>query len=261
MPRFLRARAAASRPSLRRSAAWGLLLLLLAVPARGDERVPDYAVDVEGVLYAVDCEKLVFTRMARIEARLADGSVDRPVISDLASTPDGYLYAISDRSLYLVNLSDPSRSQRLGEHGLTGPWGMGAVGSVLVVNTSGGEVHLVDRRTAQTTRVGAMGAPWVASGDVAMAGERLVSSVKDGARREHLVTIDPETGAAREAAPFRDPRGQAVGNVFGLIERGGVLYGLTSGGDVLEIDPATARVKVLRRTGIRWWGATSYMRI
>lgn len=230
-------------------------------PAAAQDVELDYAVDEGGALYRIDCERLSSERVGQIEVPRADGTVERPVLSDLAATPDGYLYGIGDGGLYLINLTDPTKSRRIGDHGLTGPWGMCAVGATLLVNTSGGGAYLVDRRTAEATPLGPMGGPWVASGDIATLGARIVSSVKDGARREHLVTLDPQSGRATLVGVLETADGAPVGAVFGLIDRKGVLYGLTSDGAILRIDPATARCVVLRRTGIRWWGATSYTRI
>ncbi|MGE0711993.1 MAG: hypothetical protein AB7N76_20430 [Planctomycetota bacterium] len=242
-----------------------LLLGLLAPLAShaGDEGAErDFAVDVDDGLYRVDCKRLKFTRVGRVEVPAKDGGEpERPELCDLAATPDGYLYGITREALYRIDPRRPERSERVGAHGLTNPYGMGAVGEALWANTSGGGVYRLDRRSARATKVGDMGGEWGASGDVAWAGERVVSSVKDAERREHLVVLDPKTGAARLVGRFRTPDGEAVQDVFGLIDRDGVLYALTSHGDVLGVDPATARCTLLRRTKIRWWGATSYVRL
>ncbi|HBP16639.1 MAG TPA: hypothetical protein DEA08_02445 [Planctomycetes bacterium] len=224
----------------------------------------DFAVDFEGSLYRVDCEKLEFKRVGRIEVPAAKEGAqpERPVLCDLAATADGHLYGISTEAVYHVNLVDPSKSRRVGKHGLEDPYGMCAVGNVLLANTRVGAVHLIDRDTAKPTQVGPMGSGWAASGDVTWFEGGLISSVKDPARVEHLVWLEPRTGKAKLVGKLRRAWGTGgpVGAVFGLIERKGVLYGLTSTGDVLQIDPKTARCKLLKRTRIRWWGATSYTR-
>lgn len=227
-----------------------------------EDREEDFAVDVDGNLYGIDCLAIRYRRIGRVEVPASDGRPkETPTLCDLASTADGYLYGISDTSLYLINLEDPTRSVRVGDHGLGGPWGMSAAGGSLVVNTRGGQVYLLDRKSGEPTLLGPMGGGWAASGDIAFVGDRIVSSVKDPGGQEHLVELDPRTGKATPVGPLRDGQGRAIPNVFGLIDRQGQLFGVTSSGDILRIDPRTARCQVLLRTGIPWWGASSYTRI
>jgi hypothetical protein len=232
--------------------------------AREDASKPhyDYACDRSGQLYQIDCSTLSFRRLGQVQVRAANGKArEIPELCDLAATPDGYLYGVSPKGLYLINLSDPTRSKKIGEHGLPAPWGMAAVGGELLVNTSTGGVHLIDRKTAKPRQVGPMGKSWGASGDIAWFGEKVFSSVKNGSGVEHLVEIDDKTGMAIEVGAFKDQQGRPISHVFGLIDRKGQLFGLTSRGDIVSIDPKTARCKVLKKTGISWWGATSFTRM
>jgi hypothetical protein len=225
--------------------------------AQGDKNDADYAVDADGVLYEIECDKLQHKKIGRVRA-----GTDAPILCDLAATADGYLYGISTTHLYLIKISKPEESICLGAHGLANPYGMGSgAGGELVVNTRDGKVFTVDKKTAKATEVGDMTGGFVASGDVALAGDRLVSSVKDANGDENLVTLDPKTGKARLVGRFKDQNGADIPNVFGLIWRKDVLYALTSGGDILRVDPFTARCVRLLSTGISWWGATDYQRI
>jgi hypothetical protein len=234
------------------------LLLALALPpafAGDDERC--FAVDQGGNLFRLRCAEATVEPLGRVEVQGAN-----PVLVDLAATPDGYLYGIADDgSLCLLDQEDPRRSVVVGNTGLSSPYGMVALGDRLIVNTRAGEVWTVDRRTGQATRLGAMGGGWSASGDIAVLGERVYSSVKDAARREHLVELDPATGAARRIGAFVDQDGKQLHDMFGLVVEQGVLYGVTRGGDLVRIDPATGRCVVLLRTGKQFYGATDALRI
>lgn len=263
-------------PPLRRLlAAVALSCTVAAAPAaRADdepeptrERVPEvqeeseaaFAIDVEGNLYQVDCVKARYRKLGKV--RVPGEANEIPVLCDLAATPDGYLYAVSETTLYLVNLADPTKSKKIGEHGLYAPYGMGFLSGRLVVNTADGRVFTLDPETARPTEVGPMGGGFVASGDVDALGDRVYSSVKDDDGVETLVEIDLATGRARRIGAFVDETGEAVSHVFGLIEMKGSLFGLTSGGRLLRVDPKTARCKSLLRTSIPWWGASAYLRI
>jgi len=250
-------------PSPLRAAA--LAALLAAVPlsagaARGGEPEHDYAVDADGVLYAVRPSSGEVTRVGQVQVRGEGGAVEAPVLTDLAAAPDGHLYGISGDAVYLINLEDPTRSRRIGRHGLRGAYGMAVVGDVLLVNTYDGEVHTIDRETGAAALVGPMGGGFGASGDIAVLGDRILSSVKDAAGVERLVALDPDSGAATPIGPFVDAAGAPISHVYGLVVREERLYGLDASGRLFEVDPETGRCTVLRRTGQAWWGATDYTR-
>lgn len=233
-------------------------LLAGATLCSGGEPHLDYAVDVDGALYSIDLENLTTRRLGHIRA-----GEDAPVLGDLVATPDGYMYGISGTTVYRINLEDTTRSTRVGDHGLVNPYGVGLGddGQVYAM-TSDGRLFVIDPATARSREVGRLGGGFVASGDLAVAGDVIYASVKDPARREHLVTVDPATGAARPVALFADAvTGAPISNVFGLVCSKGTLYGLTSSGAILRVNPTNGRCTVLTNTGIAWWGATEYLRL
>jgi hypothetical protein len=240
---------------MRCSLTWVLVLCLLGPAGADDANERDYAVDDTGQLYELRCERAEIRKVGRIEV---DGVT--PTLWDIAATPDGYVYGISEEALFLINVTEPEKSVRVAAHRVRGGYGMTAVGSVLLVNTRDNQVFVIDRKTGDATAIGAMGGAWGASGDIALVGERIFSSVKDGAGREALVELDPETGAATEVGRFVDQDQRPIEHMYGLICRKGVLYGLTLGGDLLRVDENTGRCVVLRRTGITWYGATDCVR-
>lgn len=242
--------------------------------ARADDKqdLHDYAVDRAGYLYDIDIEALTWKRVGQIQVQLPGGGHDAPVFCDLGASADGYLYGITASSLYLIRIEKPEESKKIGDHHLDNTYGMGmGPKGELVINTLGGDVYTIDPKTAKGKLVGPMKGGFVASGDLAMVHTRtkagaqpedvIVSSVKDESGIEHMVTIDLATGNATDRGEAVFENGTRVGSIFGIICRKEIVYGLTNGGDIILIDPFTAKCKLLKRTGISWWGATDYQRL
>lgn len=239
-----------------------LLLVCSALPSLADDKQYDYAVDSGGILYRIDLDNGTYASAGRIGIQTESGRTLHPSITDLAATPDGYLYGISFDGLYLINISDPSQSKRIGTLGISGANSMtlGPKGRILVTNLAG-QVYHVDLETGHAEHLGALGGGLVSSGDSELVGEVVYMTTKDSEERERLARIDPETGQATDLGELRDLDGRPVRDVWGMINRKGRLYGLTAAGDVVRIDP-TAPDKCVRvlRTKIVWWGATAYVR-
>ena len=90
------------------------------------------------------------------------------------------------------------------------------------------------------------------SGDiVGMPAGNLYWTVVGAGFSDHLVRVDPRTGAATWIGDIGEY------GLWGIGEVGGNLTGFSSGGRLVEIDPATARVT--RGTDLpgTWWGATT----
>ncbi len=241
--------------------------------ARADDKqdLHDYAVDHTDYLYDIDIEALTWRRVGQVRVPLEGGGFEQPTLCDLGASADGFLYGISADALYLIRIEKPEESKKIGEHNLDNTYGMGmGPKGELVINTLGGDVYTIDPKTAKGKLVGPMKGGFVASGDLAMVHTRtapnrapedvIVSSVKKGGT-EHMVTIDLATGNATDRGACVDEDGRRITSIFGIIVRKEIVYGLTNSGDILRIDPFTAKCKVLKRTGISWWGATDYQRL
>lgn len=259
------------RPYLRVAALAAVALSLSF--ARADEKeLHDWAVDRDGHLYDIDVEALSWRDVGQVQVQLEGGGFEAPTLCDLAASAEGYLYGISESALYLIRIEKPEDSKKVGEHHLDNTYGMGmGPKGELIINTLGGDVYTIDPKTAKGKLVGPMKHGFVASGDLALIHTRtapnqpakdvIVSSVKDGSRVEHMVTIDLATGEATDQGECIDQFGRRVTSVFGIIVRKEIVYGLTNGGDILRIDPFTGKCTILKRTGISWWGATDYQRL
>lgn len=66
-----------------------------------------------------------------------------------------------------------------------------------------------------------------------------------------LVRVDPTSGATAWVG------GVGGAKLFGLGYDQGTLYGFSSEGEILAIDPATAATTTLSSDGTAWWGATT----
>lgn len=231
-----------------------LLLLVLAGAAAPPARAAGFTIDVDGTLYSIDCRASKAKKLGVVRS----GGEGAPlVLTDLGTTPAGALYGVSDGSLYKIDVKDPGRSRKVGEHGLLGPYGFCiSPDARAYANTADGGFHEIDLGNGKSARVGSMGGGFRASGDLVFIGEKLYSSVKDADGVETLVQIDPRTGAARKIGAIVAADGANVANVFGLILDDGGLFGLTAGGTIVLIDPKTARAQVLDFMTIRFWGAS-----
>jgi hypothetical protein len=132
----------------------------------------------------------------------------------------------------------------------------------IMITTLEGQVHTVNTETGRATRLGALGRGLASSGDSELVGDEIYTTTKDPHDVERLARIDPKTGEATDVGALRDLDGRPVRDVWGLINRKGRLYGLTSSGDIVRIDPKNPDkcVRVLR-TRVTWWGATAYIRL
>ena len=91
-----------------------------------------------------------------------------------------------------------------------------------------------------------------ASGDLAFFGTRMLGTATTGAGNDYLVEFDLATRTSRTLGRTNH-RG-----IWGLAAYGPTLYGLTSAGQVLRIDPMTGASSVLSTVpGASFWGATA----
>lgn len=238
------------------------LVLLAGVAAAGPLEDANYAVTQDGMLYAVRCDLGKSKTIGRISVPLGDGISEQPVFCDLAAFTPDVIYGITSTALYRIDPKKPGQSKRIGNHGLDNPYGMTiGLDGQLLVNTRDGQVGIVNKETARGRLVGPMGGGFRASGDICLLRKVFYSSVKDATGAEQLVTLDAKTGKATLIGALRYADGRAVSNVFGLVDREGKLYGLASGGALIEIDVETARCTLLEQTSSMWWGATSFIRL
>jgi hypothetical protein len=185
---------------------------------------------------------------------VGDFNVD-DAITDLAVTPDGRLFVISNTALYEANKTTGQATL------LTKVDGDNVALTFLPDNTllASGQSGLVTRinpDTGDITDVGEFGSGFATAGDlVAVADGTMyaISDEPDAQDNNILITVNTQTGAGTEVGRI------GFGNVWGVAYNGGKLYAFTEPGQLIEIDPQTGAGKLVRdfgkEDGVRFWGA------
>jgi hypothetical protein len=119
----------------------------------------------------------------------------------------------------------------------------------------------IDKATGQQTDIGNLnpnptGKDWVSSGDiVSIIGDRSYLTVKPtfgGGGADTLIEVDPKTGKAVKVL------GQVLlSDVWGLAYWGGLVYGFSDGGELVELDLVSGKASLVQGLpgGLSFWGA------
>jgi hypothetical protein len=201
-----------------------------------------------GSLYSIDPQTLQPTHLADFTAAgsavmMSDIAVDRTgnVIGAGVTPPDVYAVdpATGVCSPIATNLT-------VEQYGI----GFAPVGAqdVLFGAGSDGQLYRIDLTSGAATVVGAFGLP--PSGDLAWAGNELLLTTRT-AGTDLLARVDTANGQATAIGDTTYMQVLALGWL------NGVLYGLTGGGQILVLDPATGGPLDAVTIGQSWVGAAS----
>ncbi len=119
---------------------------------------------------------------------------------------------------------------------------------------AGERVTVIDPQTGQSLVTWPSTDQFVTSGDVVgLPDGKLYWTVEGEANGDpdRVVRINPATGQTTVIG------GASVTSIFGLGYANGVLYGFTSRGQVVTLDPQTGAVLALKNLSGRWYGATT----
>jgi hypothetical protein len=166
-------------------------------------------------------------------------------MTDIAIDLSGYMYGCAYDVLYRVNpaTAEATLVGRMKQE-------MNALTFVSDGRLVGAseDVVTIDTSTAkETTLYG--GGKWSSSGDIVGLPDGMLYWTVEGGDR--LVVIDPTTGSASEVGSIGVTAIYALGYAYGD------LYGFTSSGKALVIDPGTASVSSKQNLSGSWWGATT----
>jgi len=195
------------------------------------------------------------TRLVRIDPFRGVSEVvgDSPGLWDIDTHPDGTLYGVSPTALYEFNDAN-SEWERRWDVDLPGDTnGMAIDQSGRALFTSGNVLSEMNLETGDTNIIGEMGDDFESSGDCVVNKDNtlFMSSRSDGSTDE-LITINGETG-----------RGRFIGdtgfdNIYALTSAWGILFGLTSSGQVIDIDEQTGEGEIVGSfPSFRFFGAAS----
>jgi hypothetical protein len=171
------------------------------------------------------------------------------LVTDIAISLGGRIYAISPSALFLVNPTNANlslvRSLDISEANALTVLSDGR----LVVAGRGVAVLDLDKNQSYTI---ASTSGFSSSGDiVGLPDKKLYWSVKT-ASGDKLVVVDAFAGTTRELGVIGHP------GVLGLAYASRVLYGFSEGGKIFTIDQQTgSAVSVIKTDSTRWWGATT----
>lgn len=182
---------------------------------------------------------------------------------DFDTAPDGTLYALADDALYRF---DDSRDRWVSEGELRAgsfrPNGLAINSRSVGFATGGNDLYRINLESGAATYVGSMGREgsheFDSSGDCVIdKNDVLYMSSRNADRSEdYLVRVDAETGDA-----------EMIGStgyraIFGLTAAWGYLFGMTSSGELLLLDPGTGAGELLHTFEVggdelRWYGSAS----
>lgn len=205
-------------------------------------------------LYKVDPDTLAITMIGNFQWSNGSDSM-----TDIAIDKTGLMLGVSGTSVYRIDVTTAAATRLSG--GLTGQFNglsfvpaamIGGTGDDVLVGTrnADGIVFKINPMTGQATQIGNMGG-YSSSGDlVAVTNFGTVQTADNGFSNDRLVRLAPTTFAAT-----------AVGSDIGYADIYGVafwknkIFGFTSGGQFITIDPNTGVGTVVQSNGPAWWGA------
>jgi hypothetical protein len=204
-------------------------------------------------LYRVDPETLAITKIANFG--WSNGS---DTMTDIAIDKTGQMIGVSFTAVYRI---DPTTAvaTRLNNN-LRGTFNglsfvpasmVGQTGDDVLVGTRNddGMVFRIDPATGAANAIGNMGS-YSSSGDLVAVAGFTVLTADNGFSADRLVRLAPNSFAATP-----------IGNTIGYSEIWGVAYwkdkifGFTSGGQFITIDPNTGVGTVVQSNGPAWYGA------
>ena len=205
-------------------------------------------------LYKVDPDTLAITRIA--DFVWSNGSDS---MTDIAIDKTGDMLGVSGNSVYRVDVTT-AHATRLST-GLTGQFNglsfvpaamLNQTGDDILVGTrsADGLVFKINPMTGQTTQIGNMGGGLSSSGDLVAVTNFGTVQTANGTSNDRLVRLAPQTFTGSVV-------GTDIGysNIFGIAFWKNKIFGFTSAGQFVTIDPNTGVGTLIQSNGPAWWGA------
>jgi hypothetical protein len=201
------------------------------------------------LLYVMDDATLSLTLIGAFNTPMDDW------ITDVAVTPDGTLYGISETKLYTI---DQATGQATYIADVPGVSNVGLTflpdGTLLATDQSGGG-RRIEPANGMVTEIGAFGGGYATAGDLVAVADGTMYAISDEGpvgdefTSNVLLTVDTDTGIAL-------PVGQiGYGGVFGCAYANGHVYAFTRDGYVIEIDRFTGSGTLRKTYPVAFWGA------
>ena len=184
----------------------------------------DIALDKTGTMYGV-----TFNVLYKIDYKAA-----KPTCTQLATLSTSF----NGLTVVPAGLIDPTSEVLVGSANDGGWWRIDVVGGA----------------SAKLTQLGSYGSGLASSGDaVGIIGDAVFASVTGLPGHDHIITVDPKTGAMKA-----DLGDTGVDGLWGVGYWGGVMYGFASSGALYAIDLKTLKstlIPLKTKPSGGWWGA------
>ena len=179
---------------------------------------------------------------------LASGELDGGII-DIAINIDGRMYGATTSTLYQIHPFTAEVWKICSTDGAMMALTFTADGELVGGNDNG--VYLMDADTCTNERI-AGNAVYETSGDLVGLPDGYLYWTVRGDHSDELVRVAPNSGSMRWVGQIGHE------NLFGLGYDEGTLYGFSSDGQIVSINPDTASTTVTADPdAYSWWGATT----
>ena len=168
-------------------------------------------------------------------------------MTDIAIDLDGNMYGIASTELYRIDSQTAEVTYECSVDQYANGLTFISNGQLLA---AGAGIFVIDLDTCLTTVI-STGSGYQTAGDVVgLPGERLFWTV-NGSAGDGLVEVNPNTGESTLIGYL------GIDSLWGVGYADGLLYGFSSTGDAVVIDPDTANVLAVENISGVWWGATT----
>lgn len=194
-------------------------------------------------LYAWDS----FSGLVRV-GDFSEGGGFAEEITDIAIDADGHMMAVSFTTLYRVDAQTAALTAVASLPGSTFA-GLAFAGDGTLIGAADGLWRIDPTSGAATPLPGTSGLQ--TSGDVVGLPDGQLYWTTVGSSGDDLYVVDPASGSVQRVGPISES------GLWGVGYTEDRLYGFSSAGLVVEIDPATAAVTDTFPLAGTWWGATT----
>ena len=211
--------------------------------------------NTDTALYKVDPSTLVITEIGSFAWPSGDDQM-----TDIAVDKDGNMVGISFTSLYSVDVNTAAvtlLNDSIGDtfNGLSyvPATQLGITGDDVLVasRAEDGEIFELDPNTGVATQIGDMGGTFASSGDiVSVVGLGTFATVTSSRPTDVLAQLATTTFAGTGIGI-----GTGYTSLWGVAFFGNKIYGFSSNGDFILIDPTTGVGTLVGNSPVEWWGA------
>jgi hypothetical protein len=207
------------------------------------------------------CDAFVYAMasdMHLYEARVPSGALvdlgmPAPALTDLALGSNGVLYGTDSYILYSVDRATAAAATIASILPVHQYAGLGEAAGGLLATADVSQLFQVDAASGVSLAVAAL--PSSLTGDVTALGDRVFVTVSDLTAPTMAPPTDTLVVWDRSAESVTVVGDLGFSRVWGLATLGGVVYGLTSTGAVLTVDPTTGHATQVSQATARFVGA------